>query len=102
MFHLDSQEVILEVEDENKEQDEMDSLVQNTNVMFQVLSTELYRKQSLIPAVIRSFNDEMLFASSDPVSTESTPLEVARSCHKDWRRQIDGELLAWLSKLSSH
>jgi hypothetical protein len=96
MFHLDSQEVILEVEDENKEQDEMDSLVQNINVMFQVLSTELYRKQSLIPALIGSINDEMLCASLDPVSTESTPLEVARICHKDWRRQIDGELLAWL------
>jgi hypothetical protein len=101
MFHLDSRESILEVGDENDEQNGMDLLVQNTNDLFQILSLELYRKQSLVPAVIASINDEMLCVKSDPISSESTPLEVARSCQKDWKRQVDGELLTWLSKLSS-
>ena len=99
-FHLDCQHDIDKVMDDGNEQ-EFDALVQNATALFQVLSTELYRKQCLITSVIETINDEILGEGSNTNGSEDTPVEVARACAKYWTPQIDQNLITWVKKLGS-
>lgn len=100
-FHLECQQDRIEDENENEEQSEIHMLVQNASDLYQTLSTELYRKQCLIPKVIATINDEMLGSEFDPTSSENFPLKVARDSYKSWARRIDPDTLRWILRLSS-
>ncbi|KAL3796782.1 hypothetical protein HJC23_010929 [Cyclotella cryptica] len=119
-FHLDCQvqgfsEICYDGGDNSNGNFDMDILVQNATDLFRVLSTELYRKQSLIPLMIESINDGLLLGGNSlgfdgrSVHTESTkstvtsgedlPLSVARRCYKCWPRKVDEELMLWIVKM---
>jgi hypothetical protein len=105
-FHLECQQDRIEDENENEEQSEIHMFVQNASDLYQTLSTELYRKQCLIPKVIATINDEMLGSEFDPTSSENFPLKVARDSYKSWARRIwarriDPDTLRWILRLSS-
>ena len=118
-FHLDCQtqgnEIYYDGGDNSNENFDMDVLVQNTTDLFRLLSTELYRKQCLIPLMIESINDGLLdgeshgfgsdvfnaeSAKSTANAEEDLPLSVARRCYKYWPRQMDEELMLWVVELS--
>ncbi|KAL7479179.1 hypothetical protein ACHAW6_004923 [Cyclotella cf. meneghiniana] len=119
-FHLDCQtqgdhEIFYDGGDNSNGHFDMDVLVQNTTDLFRLLSTELYRKQCLIPFMIESVNDGLLggesegfdsdvfnneSAKSTVTTGEDLPLSVARRCYKYWPRQLDEELMLWLVNLS--
>jgi len=97
-FHLDCQQNIdIMLGDQNEQ--ELDALVQKATALFQVLSTELYRKQCLIPSVIETINDEVLGEESNMTGKGDTPVEVARVCAKYWTRQINQNLITWVKTL---
>jgi hypothetical protein len=106
-FHLDCHQddddnnIRIDREDENNERSELDLQVHNSTEFFHALSTELYRKQCMIPTLIESINDQLLGVGSDQASTENSPLTVAKRCHKAWARQIDDHLLKWILKLGT-
>lgn len=88
--------------DEIDEGEEMELLVQNTNDVYRVLSEELYRKQSLIPLVIESINDDVLGGNTHASgNAEDTPLIVARRCHKSWPREVDAQLVKWILEIGT-
>lgn len=95
-FHLERQQDLDEIEEE----DEMHVLVQHASDLFQMLSTELYRKQCVISSVIATVNDEMLGLNTN-ADTGNTPLKLAKDYHKSWARRIDRNVLNWLMQLSS-
>ena len=101
-FHFDCQHDTNNYEYEgNNEHNDIEVIVQNTSNLFRNLSQELYRKQCLIPTIIATTHDEMLGESSNPASIGNAPLEEARSCYKQWPRQVDQYLVEWMLRSSS-
>jgi len=92
----------------HNEDDGMESIVQNVTNVFQMLSMELYRKQSLVPLIIESTEDEILGVEKQASSAGDargyakgnlrlvgsdgntlSGVQTARKCCKSWQRSSD-------------
>lgn len=106
--------------------DGMQSIVQHVTDVYQMLSMELYRKQSLVPLIIESTEDEILgiekqqksssragrdrgslrsvVVGSSDGNSPNDGLQNARKCCKSWQRTsrescIDASLMSHVLKL---
>ena len=105
-FHLDcTQDRIEEDDDEDKEDGEIQDMVDNVTEVYQMLSSELYRKQLLIPLILESTQDEILGIEKGKIIEGSRKgLQSARECCKSWDRNseescIDESKLSYVLKL---
>jgi len=90
-FHLDTQDRIEEDEKEDAEEDgEMQNMVDSITEVYQMLSSELYRKQLLIPSILESTQDEILGIEKGKITEGSRKgLQSARECCKSWDRNSE-------------
>lgn len=111
-FHLDCcEEISGDAEKDGEEvtlSDEMETLVQNATDLFQMLSVEMYRKQTLITFVVDTTQNDIFGANKQKlVETEGDePLKVVRKCCKAWPRtapesSVDERLMMWALALGS-
>lgn len=107
-FHLDctSADRIEEEDGEDDDQDgDMQKMVDNVTEVYQMLSSELYRKQILIPLILKSTQDEILGIEKGKVTVGSRKgLQRARNCCKSWdisseESYIDESKLSYVLKL---
>ena len=91
-FHLDcTQDRIEEDEKEDAEEDgEMQNMVDSITEVYQMLSSELYRKQLLIPSILESTQDEILGIEKGKITEGSRKgLLSARECCNSWDRSSE-------------
>jgi len=106
-FHLDCVQDRIEEDGEDDEYNggEMQNMVDNVTKVYQMLSSELYRKQLLIPLILESTQDEILGIEKGKIIEGSRKgMQSARNCCKSWDRSskessIDESKLSYVLKL---
>lgn len=104
-FHLDCTKDRIEEEDDEDEDGEMQNMVDNVTELYRMLSSELFRKQILIPLILESTQDEILGIEKGKITEGSRKgLQRARNCCKSWNRSseescIDESKLSYVLKL---
>jgi len=90
-FHLDCvQDRIEGEEDEEDDGDMQNMVVDNVTEVYQMLSSELYRKQILIPLILESTQDEILGIEKGKITEGYRKgLQSARTCCKSWDRNSE-------------
>ena len=103
-FHLDCVQDRIEEDDEEND-GIMQNMVDNVTEVYQMLSSELFRKQMLIPVILESTQDEILGIEKGKITEGSRKgLQSARDCCKSWDRSskescIDESKLSYVLKL---
>jgi len=105
-FQLDcTQDIEEDGEEDDEEDGGMQNMVDNVTEVYQMLSSELYRKQMLIPQILESTQDEILGIEKGKIVEGSRKgLQSARDCCKSWDRSseescIDESKLSYVLKL---
>ena len=90
-FHLNCAQDRIEEEEYDEEDDgDMQNMVDNVTEVYQMFSSELYRKQILIPVLLESTQDEILGIEKGKITESSRKgLQSARECCKSWDRTSD-------------
>ena len=104
-FHLDCVQDRIEEDGEDDDDGDMQNMVDNVTEVYQMLSSELYRKQMLIPLILESTQDEILgIEKGNIIEGSRKGLQSARDCCKSWDRSskessIDESKLSYVMKL---